>query len=159
MPPRKIVSPFLNLNDTLYPFKSSGLNRRRRRRNTDGVRLVRGIRRNRRSAGYVPEVIKPNRAKPAKSYARFQEKNTNRVIVADFKLKEGNKERYHYEFAGNEFFDTLAEAERARQASLKAYLDIPGKMLSAICMTSEQETSFDRFCLVDHPIVRRCMKV
>ena len=89
--------------------------------------MVRGIRRNRRAAGYVPEVIKPNRAKPAKSYARFQEKNTNRVIVADFKLKEGNKERYHYEFAGNEFFDSLAEAERARQASLQAYLDVPGK--------------------------------
>ena len=123
---------------------------------------MRGIRRNRRSAGYVPEVIKPHRAKPAKSYARFQEKNTNRVIVADFKLKEGNKERYHYEFAGNEFFDTLAEAERARQASLKAYLDIPGKILSAICaltQTSEQKSSFYRFCLVDHPIVRRCMKV
>ena len=68
-------------------FLDSGLNLRRRRRNAEGVLFARGARRHRRRAGYIPEVIRPNRTKPKRSYARFQERATNRVIVADFKLK------------------------------------------------------------------------
>ena len=121
----------------------SGLNsRRRRRRNAEGVRFRRGTIRNRRQVGYVAEVVRPNRTKPKRNYVRFQERSSNRVIVADFKLKEGGKERYHYEFGGQEggTFESYAEAERARLASLDAYLAIPGNAITDVLYRDMKKT-------------------
>ena len=47
---------------------------------------------------------------------------------------------YHYEFGGEQFFDTLAEAERARQKSMEDYLAVPGHSQSDVLYRDMKKT-------------------
>ena len=70
--------------------------------------------------------ISPNKKLPKESYVRFQHRKTDAVVIANFKVKSGGQERFHYEFGNGKYFDTLAEAEASRQEDLVQYLKIPG---------------------------------
>ena len=76
--------------------------RKRRRRSTDGVRLRRDT----------------NKSKG--NYARFQEKSTGRVVVANYQLTGKRDEKMNsFEFAdGGLTYETLAEADAAKKVFL-----------------------------------------
>ena len=85
--------------------------RKRRRRNTDGIRFKRASQKT-TSGHVISEGVKPE--KPKKSYARFQNQKTGDVIVANYKLGPQIDERLTYEFGYNKkSFATHEEAEKA----------------------------------------------
>ena len=95
----------------------NGPERRRRRRTAEGVRMRRETKNNSNSKVHVIHEGVPKR--PKQNYARFQEKSTGRVLVANYKLSGKERvaptERMEYEFAsGGVNYASMAEAEAAK---------------------------------------------
>ena len=103
----------------------SGLNgnRRRRRRSPEGKIVRRDTERKNKGGSHIVweghEVAK-DWVEKGESYARFVEKATGHVMIANFKLGGKTEERMHYEFAKNgQTFDTEAEAIAEKKRLMK----------------------------------------
>ena len=95
----------------------------RRRRNTDGKRLRRDTRKQKPNGHVIFEGHKAvsNSIGRNANYARFAEKSSGKVLVANFKLAGKVLERSNYEFAANGVsFPSLELALAAKQRALDA---------------------------------------
>ena len=99
--------------------QKSGLNgKMRRRRTSDGRRIMRHSHRRRRRRSrratqelHINELLDKRSRRKKDSYVRFQN-NLGQVLIADHKIHDGqNKERINYEFAVDQkTFATIEEA-------------------------------------------------
>ena len=97
--------------------------RRRRRRDVSGRLFRRSAHKSNFDRPEHPRfnIIHEGKLKQssAKSYARFQQRSSGRVLLANYKLSGQKKPRMIFEFGQNGLtFDTLEEAEQARKLFL-----------------------------------------